>query len=299
MYSRLPGFDFFETTATVELLLFAAASWASRGKAGAISRKAPLPLYVAMGVSMARGQTLGKLANKYVNFTVSTIFKCSKVLPTMVVSFVCLGRRYDASEVAAVLAMGAAAACFALGAAEVDVTFSSAGLACNVAFLFFAAAQVALQDAALRTYGASVVEAMFFANAFGLAAVGSVALLDGDLGRATLFFARRPWAVVLLVARTLTFYAAVRSYTVLIKEAGGVTAVTVGIVRKIATIVCSLLIYPKPFSANYVFGGVLFLAALSLEARNLRRKKRDAPPDRRGAACGAGAPPPPALYSKV
>ena len=74
---------------------------------------------------------------------------------------------------------------------------------------------------------------------------------------------------------------------------------TVGIVRKIATIVCSLLIYPKPFSANYVFGGVLLLAALSLEARNLRRKKRDAPPDRRGAACGAGAPPPPTLYSKV
>ena len=30
LYARLPGFDFFETTATVELLLFAVASWCSR-----------------------------------------------------------------------------------------------------------------------------------------------------------------------------------------------------------------------------------------------------------------------------
>lgn len=276
LYARLPGFDFFETTATVELLLFAVASWCSRDAAA--PRKAPLPLYGAMGVSMALGQTLGKLANKYVNFTVSTIFKCSKVAPTMVVSSLFLGRRYDAYEVAAVVVMGAAAACFALGAAAVDVSFSSRGVACNVLFLFFAAAQVGLQDAALRDYGASVVEAMFHANAFGLASVGGVALVDGELGRALLYFAARPWAVALLVARTLTFYLAVRSYTVLIKEAGGVAAVTVGIVRKILTIVCSLIVYPKKFSMSYVYGGCLFAAALALEARNGLRKHRKAAP---------------------
>ena len=53
LYARLPGFDFFETTATVELLLFAVASWCSRDAAA--PRKAPLPLYGAMGVSIVWG----------------------------------------------------------------------------------------------------------------------------------------------------------------------------------------------------------------------------------------------------
>ena len=282
LYSRVPGFDFYATVAAVELAAFSAAAWASSRRGGE-PRRAPLVFYAFAGLAMAGSQSFGKVANKYVNFSVSTVFKCSKGLPTMGVLAV-LGRRYDRYEVAAVAAMGGAAACFALGASRADAAFSAIGLVYNFAYLVFQAAMVAAQDVALRDYGAGVDELMAHANAFGLLAVGATACYSGELPRALAFFYARRAAAALLLVRTATFYAAVRSYTHIIKEAGGVAAVTVGIARKILTIACSLVLYPKPFHVNYLFGALLFFAALALEwANGSRAARRKAPPPRRRA----------------
>ena len=105
LYSRLPGFDYYQSVAAVELAAFAAAAWASRPRGE--PRRAPLVFYAATGAAMALSQTLGKVANKYVNFSASTVFKCAKALPTMAALALC-GRRYDRWDVAAVAAMGGA-----------------------------------------------------------------------------------------------------------------------------------------------------------------------------------------------
>ena len=116
---------------------------------------------------------------------------------------------------------------------------------------------------------------MVHANAFGLVFVGATAAYAGEPARALAFFAARPTGAAVLAARTLTFYLAVAQYTRLIKEAGGVTAVTVGIARKVLTIACSLVVYPKPFSVLYLHGALLFFGALALEWANaLRRATR-------------------------
>ena len=79
LYTNLPGFDYFKAVACLELATFASAAlYAERRSGLKTPRKAPLAFYAVLGASMALSQTLGKLANKYVNFTVSTIFKCSK-----------------------------------------------------------------------------------------------------------------------------------------------------------------------------------------------------------------------------
>ncbi len=81
LYTNLPGFDYFKAVACLELATFASAAlYAERRSGLKTPRKAPLAFYAVLGASMALSQTLGKLANKYVNFTVSTIFKCSKAL---------------------------------------------------------------------------------------------------------------------------------------------------------------------------------------------------------------------------
>ena len=81
LYTNLPGFDYFKAVACLELATFAGAALYSERRSGLKTpRKAPLAFYAVLGTSMALSQTLGKLANKYVNFTVSTIFKCSKAL---------------------------------------------------------------------------------------------------------------------------------------------------------------------------------------------------------------------------
>eukprot|EP00662_Eupelagonemidae_sp_cell21_P035238 gene35238-14012_t len=88
------------TVAAVELATFAAAAQLQTLRAP-FRRRSPLWLYAAMGVCMAMSQSLGKIANRYVNFTVGTIFKCAKIVPTMVISVVYLRRRYGYAEVGA------------------------------------------------------------------------------------------------------------------------------------------------------------------------------------------------------
>ena len=214
-----------------------------------------------------------QVANKYVNFTVSTIFKCSKALPTMALMVVC-GKRYTCSNVAAAATMALSAFCFAVGARQADDDFNYLGVMLNGLYLLFQALQVALQDTALRDHGASVDEMMLYANGLGLAALGTWALADGELFKAVVFFAARPNAALLLAARNATFYAAVRYYTAVVKDAGGVAAVTVGIVRKILTVICSLLLFSKQWAHVYALGGLLFVAALAQEARNARVREK-------------------------
>ena len=53
-----------------------------------------------------------------------------------------------------------------------------------------------------------------------------------------------------------------------------VAAVTVGIVRKILTVICSLLLFSKPWANIYGVGGLLFAAALAQESRNARTREK-------------------------
>ena len=150
LYTNLPGFDYFKAVACLELATFAGAALYSERRSGLKTpRKAPLAFYAVLGASMALSQTLGKLANKYVNFTVSTIFKCSKALPTMALMVLC-GKRYTLANVAAALTMALSAFCFAVGARQADADFNFLGVLLNGLYLLFQALQVALQDSALR-----------------------------------------------------------------------------------------------------------------------------------------------------
>ena len=139
LYTNLPGFDYFKAVACLELATFAGAALYSERRSGLKTpRKAPLAFYAVLGASMALSQTLGKLANKYVNFTVSTIFKCSKALPTMALMVLC-GKRYTLANVAAALTMALSAFCFAVGARQADADFNFLGVLLNGLYLLFQA----------------------------------------------------------------------------------------------------------------------------------------------------------------
>ncbi len=52
----------------------------------------------------------------------------------------------------------------------------------------------------------------------------------------------------------------------MIKEYGGIATVIVGNARKAMTIVLSFLLFPKPGSIFYIFGGILVFGGLTLNA---------------------------------
>ena len=109
---------------------------------------------------------------------------------------------------------------------------------------------------------------MFFANFFGFLVILVVVVCSGELRAACAYFAHRgPTAIPLVLLRTLLFWRAVHAYSSIIKDSGGVAAVTVGIARKVVTVLLSMFMFRKPYSNNYPFGGLFLAAALVFELR--------------------------------
>jgi len=78
-------------------------------------------------------------------------------------------------------------------------------------------------------------------------------------------------AYLLMIGAGLSI--AVLAYTQLIKSAGSVVAVAVGTLRKVATIILSYVIFPKPFHHRHIYSGILVLAGLVLNSWTKERRK--------------------------
>lgn len=283
IFKQLPGFNFHWTVALVELLFFTLLSRAALPRSMA-PRSGPLTLYMGVGVSLAAGTGLGKVAFKYVDYVTGTVLKSMKLLPVLLLSACWLHRRFYAQEIVAALLMVCAAALFGLGEKwRESSSFEShggdflLGLALSVCCLLSQALQNNLQDRLLRDYGADVHEAVVFSNGFGFCCVLVLTLCTGELPVACAYFSRSgALPPLLLLLRSASFYVGALLYTMLLKRAGAVTAVTVGMVRKILTVLVSYLLFPKPFSAECGWGLVCMLVALTLDTQ--AHHQRGGPP---------------------
>ena len=81
-----------------------------------------------VGLSLAAGTGLGKVAYRYVNYATGTVLKSMKLLPVMAISVCWLHRSYTWLQVAAAVLMVGSAVCFGLGEAELEPSFHPLGL---------------------------------------------------------------------------------------------------------------------------------------------------------------------------
>ena len=176
IFKQMPGFRYHWFVALVELLLFTilghAANAAANGDGCASAapppRKAPLRLYAAVGLSLAAGTGLGKVAYRYLNYATGTVLKSMKLLPVMGLSMCWLHRRYTWLQVAAAVLMVGSAACFGLGEAELEASFHPLGLLLSFGCLAAQALQNNASDRLLRDCGASVHETMVWTDGYPL-----------------------------------------------------------------------------------------------------------------------------------
>ena len=270
IFKQLPGFHFHWTVALVELVLFAAFGHVANLEPGRPVmtlpvRTGPWSLYIGVGVSLAAGSGLGKVAFRYLNYATGTVVKSMKLLPVMALSVCWLRRRYSWLEVLAAALMVTSAACFALGEKQLEPDFNPFGLVLSFFCLLAQALQNNCQDRLLRDHNTSVHETMLFSNGVGAAVVLLVTIANGELLPALAFFGGSPKAAALLLLRCVLFYVGALLYTMLMKDAGAVLAVMVTTLRKSLTVIVSFVLFPKPWSDKYGVGLVLLILALVLD----------------------------------
>ena len=84
----------------------------------------------------------------------------------------------------------------------------------------------------------------------------------GDLQTAVSYALANPHALFLMIIYTFLAYIAITFHMALVKEFGGIVTVLVGNTRKAITIALSFVLFPKPLSIYYAFGGVLVFGSL-------------------------------------
>jgi adenosine 3'-phospho 5'-phosphosulfate transporter B3 len=88
----------------------------------------------------------------------------------------------------------------------------------------------------------------------------------GDIPEAISYATSNPRALLLMTIYTFLAYIAITFHMALVKEFGGIVTVLVGNTRKAVTIVLSFLLFPKPMSILYVFGGTFVFGGLVCNA---------------------------------
>lgn len=111
-------------------------------------------------------------------------------------------------------------------------------------------------------HGSSRGEVTFYTNVLCLAAMTVTFTATGDLQDAFAYTMESGHACSLMALYTFLAYIAITFHMALVQEYGGIVTVLVGNTRKAITIVLSFLLFPKPMSNLYIYGGILVFGSL-------------------------------------
>jgi len=110
--------------------------------------------------------------------------------------------------------------------------------------------------------GSSRIEVTYYTNMLCLFFMTITFTISNDIPTAFAYAAANPYAMFLMIVYTFLAYVAITFHMALVKEFGGIVTVLVGNTRKAVTIVLSFVLFPKPLSIFYFFGGMLVFGSL-------------------------------------
>jgi adenosine 3'-phospho 5'-phosphosulfate transporter B3 len=262
-----PGFKSYFFVSFCDFLLFAVLSGTQLLllEGGRIPRNSPLQNFLGISLSLAVSIGCGFASLAYLNYPTKVLFKSGKIIPTMLLGKL-FGRSYGLFEyVAAVLLCGGLAA-FTLGQASVSPSFHLVGVALISVAAMSEAAVGNLQEHILSRHKCKLLEIVFWSNFFSATVVLVYLVVSGEL----ISSLEQVWQSAELM-QTICFeavigYVAVFFYLGLVQRFGVAVCIGVSALRKIATICLSFLVFPKPFTIMYVYGGGMVMAAILMTA---------------------------------
>ena len=128
------------------------------------------------------------------------------------------------------------------------------------------------QQWVLRVRQSSAEEVMIRVNVLGALGTAVIAVLTGQASAIPRFLAANPQSLVYLTGIGVFLGCGVFCYTVVIERAGSVAAVAVSTCRKVATLIFSFAVFPKPFGSEQQLGLVFLCGAVALQYSAVRRK---------------------------
>lgn len=251
---------------------------------GIFQRRAPLWSHGVVGIAMCLSRGLTNMSLQYLVYPTQVMFKSLKLISVMIGAFVWLGKRYSLRKIAAALLLVLSVCVFSWGEirdAEEDLDATSSldaleeesvgvkttmfGVMVVLISLVMDSAHSNSQEVLLRRHEAGIIETMLFTNLFSAAFAFVINVVQGELQDALAFCLRNPSIWFLFFLRGLSIYCGVKCFIQLIQRFGVVLATVVTTLRKIATIIISILLFPAGiWNMDRFLGLLLFVGSVFL-----------------------------------
>lgn len=257
----LPGFKIGIFLGYLEVLGVCVCSSVERKWSGETVRRAPWSSYIMLCFCLLVSSATSNIALNYINYPTKVVFRSCKLIPTMLIAVSYNKKKVQAFEFFFGCLISGGMVLFALADISVYPNFDFFGI---VLVCISVVADAFLPNFQERVFdhGASRIEVTYFTNVLCLAAMTVTFSLNGDLQNAFSYAFANPRALMLMTIYTFLAYVAITYHMALVKEFGGIVTVLVGNTRKAVTIVLSFVLFPKPLSILYAFGGILVFGSL-------------------------------------
>eukprot|EP00605_Chrysophyceae_sp_TOSAG23-4_P001900 GSChrysophyteH1.ASY1.ANO1.2098.1 assembled CDS len=278
---NLPGFEVGVFLGYLEVFGVTVCTAVERQVVGDTQRRATWGSYCALCVFLIISSATSNIALNYINYPTKVVFRSCKLIPTMVIAVLFNKKRIKTYEFMLGGGVSLGMVLFAIADFKVSPNFNFLGLAL-VSTSVIADAFLPNYQERIFSQGSSRIEVTYYTNILCLSGMTLFFTLSGDLQEAFAYAFANPHALKLMVIYTFLAYFAISTHMCLVREFGGVTTVLVGNTRKAITIVISFLLFPKPLSQLYVWGGILVFGSLCTIAyykeREAKEEKRKSSP---------------------
>jgi len=241
--------------------IFAKADLYRQGHSRQISFKTYLILAGATMTTMG----LSNASLGYLNYPTQVVFKCCKLIPVLIGSILIQRKMFRMLDFYAAILMCIGLTMFTLADSKVSPNFDSTGVAMISLALVADAVLSNVQEMAMKSCAATNSEVILYSYGIGMIYLVTFLTLSGNLQSGFVAFAADPVENYgLAFIFSLTGYCGANVVLTLVRTFGAFVAVTVTSFRKVLSIVISFLLFSKPFSAQYLFGGLVVLLGIYL-----------------------------------
>eukprot|EP00727_Mastigamoeba_balamuthi_P001489 m51a1_g11337 putative adenosine 3 -phospho 5 -phosphosulfate transporter 2-like (413) ;mRNA; r:148270-149866 len=226
-------------------------------------RQGPMKYYILLGFFSVFGLLLSNYALVLLNFPTWLMFKSGRALATMLAGMFIQGKRYGLVEAGGVVLIVLGLAVFTLGDLLVLPAFNAPGVVLILLALAMNAAQDNYQEKGMRAWGLGENEIVVYSYGIGCALLVPWLLANGELVAGSLFCWEHPAVFAQIVGSGFLAYAGIVLILSLIRHTSALTTVITTSCRKGLSIVLSFLLFSKPFSLVYLWGGLTIFAGVA------------------------------------
>ncbi|XP_019731127.1 adenosine 3'-phospho 5'-phosphosulfate transporter 2 isoform X1 [Hippocampus comes] len=241
-------------------------------------RRIPGKTYMILAFLTVATIGLSNTSLGYLNYPTQVIFKCCKLIPVMIGGVFLQDKRYRPVDVAAAVCMCLGLVWFMLADSKVTPNFNVTGVFFISLALCADAAIGNVQEKAMKRHHASNSEMVLYSYSIGFVYILAGLLCAGGLAPAVSFCSEDPvrtYGYAFLFS--LSGFLGVSFVLALIKLFDALVAVTVTTGRKAVTIFFSFMFFSKPFTFQYICGGLLVLVGIFLNVYSKNREKMKLP----------------------